>query len=341
MVMSDGAVEVAVTELDEGAGCVGAVGGDGGCCGGWCVAAGSQSPGFPSLSGVWASGPNDAWAVGSVSGGVVGGTPSTIVHWNGVAWSIVPDATTAAGLAGVWGSGPNDVLAFGMNVAGLGNLARGGANGWTTSTVGSVSDSFYGAWGTGPNDIWLAGDEAVAGNFFGKIMHSNGVAWSSSGNPGFSTLAGPALRGVWGSGPNDVWAVGANSILHGDGTVWDATVESAPLLRGVWGSGPNDVWAVGGASILHWDGTAWDAAASGIARQLKCMFNGVWSSGPDDVWFVGSQPNPRSGSAILHWSGGAWTIAKLPTPQLLGVWGRAPNDVWAVGDSGVILHHGD
>src|SRR5260221_13237206 len=40
-------------------------------------------------------------------------------------------------------------------------------------------------------------------------------------------------------------------------------VLQAANLQAVWGSGPNDVWAVGaGGVILHWNGTAWTSSPS-------------------------------------------------------------------------------
>jgi hypothetical protein len=56
------------------------------------------------------------------------------------------------------------------------------------------------------------------------------------------------LRAVWGSGPEDVFAVGLDgTILHYDGSAWSAmdtpfsSSQSPPSLYAVWGSGPNDV----------------------------------------------------------------------------------------------------
>lgn len=68
------------------------------------------------------------------------------------------------------------------------------------------------------------------------------------------------LFGLWGSGADDIWAVGdGGTILHYDGMVWSAvssgTTES---LYGVWGNGRYDLWAVGDSgTILHFDGTSW------------------------------------------------------------------------------------
>ncbi|MDF2692676.1 MAG: Type fimbrial biosis protein PilY1, partial [Labilithrix sp.] len=59
-------------------------------------------------------------------------------------------------------------------------------------------------------------------------------------------------------------------------------------LRAVWGSGPNDVWAVGElATIVHWDGQSWTLATSALPLGTKPDLNGIWGSGPEDVWAVG------------------------------------------------------
>jgi len=84
------------------------------------------------------------------------------------------------------------------------------------------------------------------------VLHWNGYGWSRVNS---GTTAN--LTAVWGTGPNDVWAVGgtstttgsAGSILHWDGSTW--TTQSSVLtttLAGVWGVGVKDVWAVGNRS---------------------------------------------------------------------------------------------
>ena len=52
---------------------------------------------------VWASGPDDAFAVGS---------EGTIVHYDGTAWTPMTSGVDDH-LFGVWGSGPSDVFAVG------------------------------------------------------------------------------------------------------------------------------------------------------------------------------------------------------------------------------------
>ena len=63
---------------------------------------------------------------------------------------------------------------------------------------------------------------------------------------------GNSLGDVWGSGPDDVFAVGAGTILHYDGTTWTNMASNSKMGGGaVWGSGPNDVYAVGPNVILR------------------------------------------------------------------------------------------
>jgi hypothetical protein len=130
------------------------------------------------------------------------------------------------------------------------------------------------------------------------MLHWDGTAWSIKflGSGTFKPLA------TWGSGPKDVWTVGAvgttdhfqtgtgyvtgpaTNMMHWDGEVWSvATSGTTATLSAIWGSGSNDVWAVGDAgTILHWNGQAWSPVASGTTDALA----GLWGSGPNDVWAV-------------------------------------------------------
>lgn len=257
------------------------------------------------LYGVWGSGPSDVWAVGA---------QGTILHFDGSAWSpATSDTPLSSGVYGVWGSGAGDVWAVGDE----GTLLHW--NGSTWSNTGSAlpsgtTQTFNGVWGSGPADVWAVGSPSCKAAGFGQIcsngnvQHWNGSAWSVAP---IGTNRG--LAGVWGSGPDDVWAVGAGSpgalILHSYGSAWSVVSPSNLnyAANGVWGSGPSDVWVVGFAglfgaqgrggpllptgTILHWNGCDWSAAVMNSALSLRA----VWGSGPGDVWAVGSA------GAILHY----------------------------------------
>jgi hypothetical protein len=129
------------------------------------------------------------------------------------------------------------------------------------------------------------------------LDHWDGGAWTYTIVPGMTAF--DRTGGLWGSGSNDVWAVGwgtAPGILHWNGTMWSSTVASdnTKPLHGVWGSATNDVWAVGDeGTILQWRGATW----SGISSPTTYALRGISGSpSSNDVWAVGVS------GTIVHWS---------------------------------------
>lgn len=167
-----------------------------------------------------------------------------------------------------------------------------------------------------------------------------------SSSPSWHTEASGTLMdllGVWGSGPGDVYAVGAfGTLLHSAGdSTW--SVEPSGTSSDLWdagGTSANDVYLVGGNSAsyttggiaLHGDGGgAWNAIPleSGGLSLL-----GVWAS-PSDVYFVGIQ------SLILHSHDGSGFAIEPEcelSDVLTRVWASGPTDVYAIGSGGSILH---
>ncbi len=157
------------------------------------------------------------------------------------------------------------------------------------------------------------------------------------------------LSSIWGSGPNDVWAVGAGgSVLHWDGSAWtSASVGTTQSLYAVWGSGPSDVWAVSSPNaIFHTTGFAngaaeWSRAADIADPAVDLNSRGklvraVWGTSPSDVWVGGDNFTLRGSTA--QWGGwhgsiadggAAWAPASK-TP-INGIWGSGPDDIWVVG----------
>jgi len=248
----------------------------------------------------------------------------------------------------IWCNGPNDRFAVGQ----YGVIFH-----YDGATFSEMTDTkpfyFEGAWCSSPNNAFLVG-------YYAWTFQEGGEIWTIS-SPIIARYDGASiieddLRGlelgtssmnaVWGSGPNDVFAVGGfGRILHYDGVDpnWkEMDSGTAVDLFGVWGSSPNDVFAVGGSvygtngTILHYDGSSWSVMASGLARRLE----GVWGTGADDVFAVGDH------GTILHYDGLAWSeMTSGTTENLLAVWGSGPNDIFAVGGcegippAGTILHY--
>jgi hypothetical protein len=84
-------------------------------------------------------------------------------------------------------------------------------------------------------------------------VHYNGTTWTAPTSPPSNTIN---LNGVWGTAPDDVFAVGdVGTVLHSSGNnVWTAQTSGTTLtLYAVAGSGTGDVYAVGQrAVILHY-----------------------------------------------------------------------------------------
>ena len=56
-------------------------------------------------------------------------------------------------------------------------------------------------------------------------------------------------------------------------------------LYGVWGTGPNDVFAVGDSgTVLHYNGIAWNTMTSSVTTVLY----GIWGSSFDNVFAIGA-----------------------------------------------------
>jgi hypothetical protein len=179
----------------------------------------------------------------------------------------------------------------------------------------------------------LLGCSALCGPDTGGCAN---LGWNLAPSPLPSNVT---LRALWGSGPDDVFAVGANTILHWDGAAWNPMSfnHGEPvILGGIWGSSTSDVFAVGGyealvpplmgAAVFHWDGTSWSQMVLD-PQDTTVPFTSVWGSGPHDV-FVGG------GARVIQWDGSGWTRT-TPTPSnVRALWGSGPGDVFAAGGLG-------
>ena len=155
-----------------------------------------------------------------------------------------------------------------------------------------------------------------------------------------------SLASIWGSGANDVWAVGtAGTILHYDGANWEkadleAQDASSPFtLRGVWLERPDDVWILDGMRLRHttgWNGpttTAWGlftyAQTSPVPSSIR---------GKDGTIFMTRQRtttgNGTGFARLGPWVDGGPSVTQSVSPNLIPLnavaVGRS-TEVWGVG----------
>jgi hypothetical protein len=164
----------------------------------------------------------------------------------------------------------------------------------------------------------------------GTLLEWDGETWTQLDIGGVTD----SLLAVWGSSPDEIFAVGANgTALHYQGTSWQPTSTGLThYLRGVWGSSPDNVFAVsdshsGTGKIIRWQGSAWTESLS-----ASVPFKAIWGSGPDFIVAV------AAGGRIYHFDGNVWTEQSSGTAEdLRGVWGSSPTNVYAVGFDGTVL----
>jgi hypothetical protein len=219
-----------------------------------------------------------------------------------------------------------------------------------------------------PDNVWAVGNttKRIDGSLETLVVHWNGSGWErvSSPHPDPESLAQQELRieaeltGVAASGPDDIWAVGwqtlGSMMLHWDGQAWSNVrlphvgAGFKEYLYGVAARAPDDVWAVGSAReeqarlILHWDGSEWEVVVGKGEEYILSAdmgYKAVTALAPDDAWAVGWVA--EGGTAIQQaltsrWDGQAWT--DVPSPALCrgahrleGVAAVAADDIWAVG----------
>jgi hypothetical protein len=308
--------------------------------------------GFGVMDDVWGSGANDVYAVGF----------HTLQHWDGAAWTTVPEV---AGGRSISGSGPNDVW-----VAGFAGLFHFDGASWTrfpeidspnAVTVAAAGDAwtftflqgihtvyhFDGAsWqqsiqitddrtflsdihAASSRDVWLVGYEFTDRGAVGYLNHFDGTRWTRG--PQAPTMMFRAES-----------APGFGTIaVGGDGGILRLTPGQAPgfvdlrsgpatRLTGTFGTAPTDMWAVGDeGTVLHYDGQTVASVPAGTTAHLT----DVWGTGPSDVWAVGH------GGTIVHYDGRAFApIVSGTSTNLNAVFAVRPDDVWIGGDAGTLLH---
>ena len=324
-------------------------------------------PGLAGGSTIGGSGARDVW-IGAGDG---------LSHFDGDTWTRSPELEGKY-VTGVAVAGRNDVWAAVM-AAGVVSIEHFNGSAWTVSyqITDTANINVWGIGTGGRSDVWVVGTHWVAGVSRGYLLHFNGTAWAAAPDaptslsgvksvgtrgdfavgpnggmlaldaratpPGWTDLrAGSAssLRGVWGSAPGDMWAVGdAGTALHDDGRAVSLVPTGvAVALADVWGTGPADVWAVGdNGTALHFDGKVFAPVATGVAANLSAVF----SAGVDDVWVGGES------ATLLHWNGVAFQPSAPPgidpTGKILDLHGAGANDVWLSGSGpgGAFVSHFD
>lgn len=184
-------------------------------------------------------------------------------------WTLVAEALDSA-LISVWGSAEDDVWAVGGD-RGSGPLILH----WDGEQLVTVDSGAKG-------DLWwvfgFAGGPVFMGGAGGSILRYQDGAFSATTTPNSNVT----VFGLWGSSPEDMWAVGgADGGADGafawrlQGDTWleasgfPAELAADKSLWKVWGSEADNVWLVGSAGVaVHWDGASFQSTSVGGGESL-------------------------------------------------------------------------
>jgi hypothetical protein len=257
------------------------------------------------------------------------------------------------------------------------------------------SDFLYGIHGTGAGNIYAVGERGALCHWNGTDWILENIGNTHAGDK--RMLGVFALSATDAVTVGRLWA---SSVFGGSTWAYGLISPTTPQreMRSVWGTGANNVYAVGGASsapqFWRWNGAAWTqmtplpggpassyCAIDGFSANqfIAVGYNGqitrgngastagwtdetlspavpddffdVWCAGTDDYFAVGG--NTTTPAAIIYRSTtpGTWTQippANLPGGgagvNLTGIWGvrgATTWDIWAVGDGGALWYSSD
>ncbi|VAX17365.1 hypothetical protein MNBD_IGNAVI01-1648 [hydrothermal vent metagenome] len=128
-----------------------------------------------------------------------------------------------------------------------------------------------------------------------------------------------SLMKMWGTSPNNVWAVGNggsldDDIWHYDGVEWKKSTYTTAGPWCIYGFAKDDVW-VGGADgeIWHFDGTVWsENLRYQNSDYERVYFMDIWGESSNDVYAVGfaDSSNIRFG-IMMHYDGSKWNRVNI------------------------------
>ncbi|MDO3702793.1 S53 family peptidase [Micromonospora sp. C28SCA-DRY-2] len=165
------------------------------------------------LHDVYGTASNDVWAVGRI-----GDLPYTM-HWDGKEWTPieVPYDAASGWFFSVDATGPNDVWAVGEKHVPGGEvplIQHWDGKKWTETPDGGVISAITkltDVTAIAPDDVWVAGDWTTQSDGGYVVEHWDGKKWTVVDVPEGWTSG---LTGIDASGPNNVWAVGAELRSH-------------------------------------------------------------------------------------------------------------------------------
>ncbi len=219
-------------------------------------------------------------------------------------------------------------------------------------------------WASGPEDVWAVGDMDIEPDET-TVFHYGGDddGWERERVEVDGELVDTDWRGVWSTGPDDVWIVGVATDTDfgpvvqccdadGEWVAHSEAIEDLELAGDFIGwhsiaGYDSDIWIAGDGYVIHWsDGDGeWSEVLDGGEEQV---FSDIEVNAPDDIWVMATSNDwTEEPSGLFHYSGGdTWdddfdfpTDLDEDSVTFTGLWSSGPDDVWLTineqGDDGL------
>jgi hypothetical protein len=274
------------------------------------------------LSAVTVVSANDAWAVGTIGGGL---GRALILHWNGKAWSQATGVPAIGGAlygvtataAGAWAVGVN----LGQTVVAP-LLLHWNGKAWSRAGIklnpASQSESILtGVAVTAAKTAWAVGytSQGIPNSM---LVRWNGKTWSTGTSFPVSGIQ-RSLEGVATGPRGTAFAVG-----NGETGPFGGNATSVPLS-------------------MRWNGKSWLKTTVSVPKNSG--LNSVTFAPGGAAWATGYHYTSASATSALisRWNGKTWASVKVPggSYDLAGLGFAAAGNGWAVGARGadtLILH---
>lgn len=231
---------------------------------------------------VWGPGPHDVWAVGGQVASIMDPGVGMARRRQDGTWSPVQLPADVPLLNWVHGT---DSRVWIVGNGGAALYHDGSA--FTTTDTGTDAP-LWGCWASSDDDVWAVGGDAFDADGDPTILRWDGASWTPQTLPALDRETNAMFK-VWAAAEDAVWVVGANGvILHFDGQAWTQQLAGTGNdLISLWGTGPDDIVAVGGRSIgtiARYDGTSWTSEDIGVIAGL----NGIWMHEDGDAALAGN-----------------------------------------------------
>ena len=128
--------------------------------------------------------------------------------------------------------------------------------------------------------------------------------------------------------------------------VWEVDTLDTPMnqISSVWGSAPNNVWAVGEGGtykdrLQHYDGTKWTAYSKEL---INIGGSTLYGFDADNIWMGGQAGWGFHGAGIWHYNGAKWSrnynynIEGSYSIRVNDIWGNRLYDIYACG---IVVFH--